>query len=449
VTAKKESAEIARGTASVVIDSDKEAKPTVFLTPVTGGADGAFSYDVTLPEGAKGALTLTGPEKRKIPLTADDNSGTEKNLPPGEYRLEGLIFKGAERVNFANEVVYLYSGLESAFTRNFSSVALVEKTAAEILASLSSLPENDAATPYTLDLSGLAVAALAKGEDALGLLYEALNGKYVDLDLSGCDWTAIPNTTYATSESRPNEDKIVSLTLPDTLKTLGSYAFRNCTSLTSVNLPDSLETLEDAAFRDCTSLKAIDLPDGLNIKYAAFYGCSSLETIDLSGCLISGSSAFSHCSALVSVNLPASLTNIMDYTFSDCKSLESIIIPYGVTSIGFEAFFRCEALKTVSLPDTLTSLGNEVFYVCKALVSIDLPDSLTTIGYNNFRDAYSLELVISRNTTPPSAGHDFLSNTPSTLVIYVPDESVEEYQKANEWKNFADKIKPLSEYEGE
>jgi hypothetical protein len=382
VTAKKESAEIARGTASVVIDSDKEAKPTVFLTPVTGGDDGDFSYNVTLPDGAKGALTLTGPEKRKIPLTEDVYSGTEENLPPGEYRLEGLIFKGAERVNFANEVVYLYSGMESTFTRNFSSVALVETTAAEFLASLSALPENDAEHPYTLDLSGFDVADLTEGSDPLGKIFAALNGKYVDLDLIGCDWTAIPNATYDIPNSRLNKDKIVSLTLPDALKTLGNYAFSSCSSLESIDLPDSLETLGSAAFSSCTSLK-------------------------------------------------------------------SIAIPKNITTIGGAAFSGCSSLESVDLPDGLTTIENEAFNGCRSLTSIDLPASLTSIARNAFRSADSLVFVISRAKTPPSAGNNFLSSTAKLDAIYVPDASVETYQTANEWKNFADNIKPLSEYEGE
>jgi hypothetical protein len=265
VTARKSGAAIAQGTASVVIDSDTAAEAAVFLTPVTGGAEGEFSYDVTLPAGAKGALTLTGPATKEITLTEGGNNATV-NLPPGEYRLAMTIDKGAGMVKFTNEVMYLYSTLKSTFTRDFSSVQLI-KSVEGILAFLSDAEPNDAGNPYTLDLSGLALAELATGTgssvDSLGLLYEALNGRYVNLDLSGCTETVLANTSSIVINKRKNKDKIVSVILPDSLTSIGNFAFQGCTSLASIDLPDSLTSIGSSAFYGCTSLVSIDLPDTL------------------------------------------------------------------------------------------------------------------------------------------------------------------------------------------
>jgi hypothetical protein len=273
VTARKGDDPIATGTASVTVKIDEPQTVEVFLSPETGGADGTFSYNVTFRAGTKGVLTLTDTAGNAVkdsagdtvePITLTGNkTGTVEKLRPGVYLLAGAITRDDTTVNFTNETVYLYSGLESAFKRNFSLVLPVKvESLAEVLEFLSTADANDIDHPYPLDLSGLTLADLTKGDDPLGELFASLSDNiYVDLDLSGCAITEIADIASDIVNSRPNKNKIVSVTLPDSLEAIGDNAFRGFTSLTSIDLPDSLTSLGTYAFTGCTSLATIDLTD--------------------------------------------------------------------------------------------------------------------------------------------------------------------------------------------
>lgn len=107
---------------------------------------------------------------------------------------------------------------------------------------------------------------------------------------------------------------------------LPSSAFSGGSLLTSVTLPDSLTSIGDHAFSSCNNLKAIDIPDNV----------TSI-----------GASAFMYCGSLDGVVLPKNISIIEDYTFAACKSLTNIYIPEGVTAIYRNAFYGCDSLTTV------------------------------------------------------------------------------------------------------
>lgn len=78
-----------------------------------------------------------------------------------------------------------------------------------------------------------------------------------------------------------HSSKIKTITLPDSIKSIGSHAFRRCEALESINLPASLESLSGETFAGCTNLKEIIIPDSLtsvsSFSPYAFHGCSSLS----------------------------------------------------------------------------------------------------------------------------------------------------------------------------
>ena len=93
------------------------------------------------------------------------------------------------------------------------------------------------------------------------------------------------------------------MTIPNSVTSIGDYAFYGCYGLTSVNIPNSVASI--------------------------------------------GNSAFSYCSGLTSVTIPNSVTSIGDGVFQDCSGLTSLIIPNSVTSIGSWAFAICRKLEEV------------------------------------------------------------------------------------------------------
>jgi uncharacterized repeat protein (TIGR02543 family) len=289
---------------------------------------------------------------------------------------------------------------------------------------------------------------LADGTNGWAALLSAIQtaNKFVTLDLSVC---AMTGTEFDPGTANTGESKIVSLVLPEAATSVKAndypnFTFRYFSALTSVT-GSKITTIGDYAFANCSALETVSFPKAVTIGSYAFYRCTSLETIDLPDSLASiGAIAFQHCTSLASIDLPDGLTTLARYAFS-ASALESITIPAGITIIRNYTFENCKSLKSVVLPATLTSIEQDAFFGC-ALMSIDLPATLGSIGQNGIRRCESLEVIISRNTTPPSLGTMALHENPSVVWIYVPDANVEAYKTANGWKDFSDKIRPLTEY---
>ena len=143
--------------------------------------------------------------------------------------------------------------------------------------------------------------------------------------------------------------------------TLGT--FYDCRLLTSISLPNSLTSIGTSAFQNCYSLTSISLPNSLtSIGGNAFYNCYSLTSISLPNSLTSiGASTFQNCYSLTAVNLSNSLTEIRVGAFRYCYSLPKIDIPASVTLIGSYAFNDCSSLADVVIRGKPTLDGSSVF----------------------------------------------------------------------------------------
>ncbi len=158
-----------------------------------------------------------------------------------------------------------------------------------------------------------------------------------------------------------NDQEIKDLVIPNSVTSIGDFAFYDCSSLTSVIIGESVTSIGSHAFYGCTSLTSVTIPN-------------SVTSI--------GNGAFSDCSSLTSVTIGESVTSIGERAFAECSSLTSITIPNSVTSIGDNAFYSCSGLTSVTIPESVTSIGDWAFSGCSSLTSITIPESVINIGRN-------------------------------------------------------------------
>ena len=196
-----------------------------------------------------------------------------------------------------------------------------------------------------------------------------------------------------------------------------------------------------SAFYDCTSLTSITIPDSVtSIGKYAFFGCTSLTSVTIGNGVTSiGEAAFYECTKLTSITIPDSVTSIGDNAFQSCTSLTSVTISNGVTSIGNQAFAYCTSLTSVTIPDSVTSIEYGAF-AYTSLTSVTIPDRVTSIGEFAFYECTSLTSVYCKATTPPTGSSNMFDMNASGRKIYVPRNSVEAYQSAEYWSEYASYI---------
>ena len=222
------------------------------------------------------------------------------------------------------------------------------------------------------------------GTDSDVVIPSEINGKTV---------TAVGERVFVSNSCR-------SVTIPDTVTSIGVAAFSECGSLETVTLPQGLTRIEAQVFYKCSSLQNITIPESVTeIGVAAFSGCSGLLTMVIpNGVTSIGNNAFKDCTYLQSIVIPDSVTSIGSSAFSSCISLQDITIPASVTIIGNEVFNTCSSLQSVTVPNGVTYIGLRAFSSCSALQSITIPESVTDIGDYAFRGCTSLSDVYYQGT---------------------------------------------------
>lgn len=184
--------------------------------------------------------------------------------------------------------------------------------------------------------------------------YSVSKGTAVDTDVVIPHYYQGLAVTKISSNGFSGYSALKSVTLSDTVTSVGMRAFYRCTGLTKVVLPKSLQIIETDAFGYCEKLENIAFPAGLKqIGDHAFSDCKTLKEINLpNGIETIGTYAFRNCAAVTSVVLPDSVERIMPYIFSGCSALTEVTLGSGTKNLDYNALDGCPALTKVTYKGT-------------------------------------------------------------------------------------------------
>ena len=261
------------------------------------------------------------------------------------------------------------------------------------------------------------------------LLLVATVASAQDFEVDGI-YYCVTNDVTNTVEVRGGNQSSGNLVIPESVTyndvtysvtSIGGWVFNGRTDLTGeLVIPNSVTSIGDYAFYGCSGLTSVVIGNSVtSIGWSAFSGCSGLtgNLVIPAGVTTIGSSAFSGCSALTgTLVIPNSVTKIGGEAFYGCSGLTGeLVIPAGVTTIGSLAFSRCSGLSSVTIPNSVTSIGDNAFYDCDGLKEVYISD-LSAWCRIDFSGWYA---------NPLSCANNLYLNGDLVTELVIPDDVLE------------------------
>ena len=241
-------------------------------------------------------------------------------------------------------------------------------------------------------------------------------------------------------------------------------AFANCEELLSVTLPPTVKTIGTEAFYNCKKLINLYGDFSADIGYSAFGGCCSLQEISFIKDGTFAEMVFADCVSLKSITFQDKETKIMSSAFAGCRQLSKVTIEEGQSRIFVnDKAFKDSVIDSLYIGRNLKNMNySGTFGIIKHLV---FGDSVTEVEmnegdkYNHERHVYDvegletvvfgkliskvpafqeakLESITCRACDPPKVEGKFSNYVLLNTILYVPKGAKEAYENVSPWRNF-------------
>ena len=464
------------------------------LTSVTLG-NSVTSIGTSVFNGCSGLTSVTIPNSvTSIGVAAfRDCSGlTSVTIPNSVTSIGTSVFNGCSgltsvtipnSVTSIGEYAFSYcSGIESIIVQSGNSVydsregcnAIIKTASNTLIAGCKNTTIPNSVTTIGFNAftgcNGLTSVTIPNSVTSIGKsAFDGCSG------LTSVIWNARTCADFSAAPFSSAETTLNSFSFGDNVEKIPAYLCHQLTGLTSVTIPNSVTTIGNDVFSGCSGLASVTIPNSVtSIGSYAFQNCSGLkgELIFPNSVTAIGNQAFYGCSGLNSLVIGNSVTTIGGYTFSNCSGLTSVTIGNSVTTIGESAFRNCIGLTSVTIPDSVTSIGNDAFAYSDRFSlnrTLTLCAGVENIGDNvfgtyssSYRNVATLILkedvvniknlgvnptkIYTYATTPPECNEYTFKNYSATL--HVPQRALAAYFDAPYWQNFTnivgDAVEPTS-----
>lgn len=218
-------------------------------------------------------------------------------------------------------------------------------------------------------------------------------------------------------------------------KSVPDGMFYGCASLTSLKISMEVSELSVNAFNGCEALETIEILDSENMLTIRYDESITNQLNYISPSPYTPSPLFSTTS-LSSLYIGRKIK----YTtppFKDLTSLETVTISDIETTIYNNEFYGCSNLKSLTIGNGVETIGSYAFSGCSSMETFTVGSGVKSIGADAFSDCTSLTSLTTQAIEPPTCGDQALDDIDKwNCKLYVPDESIDAYKEAPQWKNF-------------